>query len=554
MAYAEAVAAKTIPVGRLARLACERFLRDLDAAKAKRGKWRFDPELAAKPILLAELMPNIKGPLAGTLLRLMPWQRWMMANLFGFVGRKDGKRRFRQASIWVPRGNGKTSLAAPLAIYMTFLEQEGGAEGYAAAVTRDQAKILWETAKQMVERTPMLRLRFGLQTSRNSVFQPSTASKFVAVSSDAKALDGLNVHVAVCDEIGSHKTANVYDVLLTALGKRDQPMLISISTATGNNAGIGKKLHDYTQRILEGTLTDERFFGTIYGADPEDSVWDETTWRKANPGWGVTVQPEAIRTIANQARQSPGQEIAFKTRHLNLWVSADHSLFLMEAWHRCADPTLRLADFEGRACYVGLDLSAKVDMTSASLVFPDNAPGEPARFVVFSRSWLPEATISTSRNASYPGWVADGSLTSTPGEVTDFEAIEDTLRDWGDRFDVQGVGYDPWSAKQLAQRMQNEGMPMVEIRQTVMNLSEPTKEFDALMRARRMRHEGNPVLGWSVSNVIGRYDEKGNVFPKKEKGGDGKIDAAMATLLGLTLATGTNQKVVHVTESPFMLL
>jgi phage terminase large subunit-like protein len=406
----------------------------------------------------------------------------------------------------------------------------------------------------MVRRTPELATRFGIDTSRNSIFQGATSSKFVSISSDAKALDGLNVHCAVCDEIGSHKNASVYDVLLTALGKRAQPMLISISTATGNNAGIGKKVHDYTVKVLEGSVKDDRFFGVIYAADEDDPVWDRRTWIKANPGWGVTVQPEAIEAIANQARSSPAQEIAFKTRHLNLWTSADSSLFLMEAWHRCADPSLTLADFEGQECYVGLDLSSKIDMTSASLIFPIRVLGEPVRYVVFSKSWLPEATVETSRNPSYPGWAASGALTVTEGEVIDFDAVEAFLSDAMDRFDVRGVGYDPWSAKQLAQRMQNQGVPMIEIRMTVQNLSEPTKDLDALMRSGRIAQDGNPVLAWAIASVIGRYDEKGNVFPKKEKNSDNKIDAAMSTILALAMATATDQKVIHVTESPLVLL
>ena len=552
--YAERVVTGEIVAGRYVRLACHRFLADLKAAERPRSRWRFDVDAACKPMRLAELLPNIKGPQAGRPIRLMEWQCWIFSNLFGFVDRKTGARRFRQACVFCPRGNGKTSMAAPMAIYLTFLEGEGGAEGYAAAVTRDQARILWDVAKAMVERTPALAGRFGVATSKNSIYQPSSASKFVSISSDAKALDGLNVHIAVCDEIASHRTANVYDVLLTALGKREQPLLISISTATGNNAGIGRKLHDYAQKILEGSLKDERFFGVVYAADPDDPVWDEATWIKANPGWGITVQPEAIAAIANQARSSPAQEIAFKTRHLNLWTSADSSLFLMEAWQRCKKASLRLEDFEGMECYAGVDLSSKIDMTSAALIFPLREPGEPTRYAIFSRSWLPEATVAAARNASYPDWARTGALTVTEGEVIDFEAVEGFLLDAADRFDLRSVGYDPWSAKQMAQRMTNAGIPMVEVRQTVMNLSDPTKEFDALMRARRIVHEGNPVLSWAISCVIGRYDEKGNVFPKKEKNSDNKIDAAMASIISVAMATAAEQKTIHVTESPLMLL
>jgi phage terminase large subunit-like protein len=551
--YAEGVVAGRLIAGRHVVLACRRFLADLDATTKPRSRWDFDPALAVRPIHFAELLPNIKGPLAGQTIKTMAWQRWIIINLFGFVDRRSRTRRFRQGSVWVPRGNGKSSLAAALAIYATFMEGEGGAEGYAAAVTRDQARIVWDTAKEMVDRTPVLRARFGVETSKHSIFKITSASKFVSISSDAKSLDGLNVHFAVCDEIGSHRSANVYDVLLTALGKRRQPLLVSISTATGNNAGIGKKVHDYAQRVLDGVIRDDRFFAVIYAADPGDPVWEEATWRKANPGWGVTVQPDAIQAIANQAKASPAQEIAFKTRHLNLWVSADSSLFSLEAWRRCADTSMRLQDFEGRRCWIGLDLSAKVDLTAASLIFPLHEPGEPERYAIFSRCWLPESTIASSRNPSYPGWVKEGALIATEGEVTDYEVIEDTLRDWCARFDVEAIGYDPWSARQLSQRLLNEGLPMVEVRQTVMNLSEPTKTFDALMRGRRLRHNGDPVLAWCVACVVGRRDEKDNVFPKKEKNSDGKVDAAIATIIALALAGSKDNETTVVTQ-PFLVL
>src|SRR5215218_9137232 len=251
VAYAEAVAAGRMPAGRLARLACERFLRDKAAADAGAGPWGFDPDLVEAALLFAGQMPNIKGPEAGRPLRLLPWQRFVFANLFGFVERGTATRRFRQAVVYVPRGNGKTTLAALIALYLTFVEGEGGAEGYAAAVTRDQARILFDAAQNMVRRSPEFRTAFSIGVGANAIYQEVTASRFAPVSSDAKALDGLNVQVAVCDEIASHKTSEVYDVLLTAMGKWRHPLLLSISTATGNNSGIGKQLWDYSARVLE---------------------------------------------------------------------------------------------------------------------------------------------------------------------------------------------------------------------------------------------------------------------------------------------------------------
>src|SRR5215204_1385730 len=406
--YAEAVVARRTPAGRLARLACERFLRDKAAADAGSGPWGFDPGLVEAALLFAGQMPNIKGPEAGRPLRVMPWQAFVFANLFGFVERGTTTRRFRQAVVYVPRGNGKTTIAAPIALYLTFVEGEGGAEGYAAAVTRDQARILFEAARAMARRSPGFRAAFGIGVGANAIHQEGTASRFAPVSSDAKALDGLNVQVAVCDEIASHKTSEVYDVLLTAMGKRRYPLLLSISTATGNNTGIGKQLWDYASRVLEGVQEDERLFALIYTIDPEDDPWDEATWVKANPSWGQAVQPDAIRAIMRQARNNPAQEAAAKTRHLNVWVGADEALFSTRAWQACEDRALTLEDFEGQECHLGLDLARKTGLAAMAIVFPgrDEETGKVA-YTAFARCYLNEAAVVEARNPSYPGWAAE---------------------------------------------------------------------------------------------------------------------------------------------------
>ena len=391
--YARDVLAGASAACRLVHRTCARFLSDLEAAEAGRGPWAFRPDLAERAMIFAGLMPNIKGPEAGRLLRLMPWQRLVFANLFGFVERDTTARRFRQAVIYVPRGNGKTSIAAPLALYLSFLDGEGGAEGYAAAVTRDQARILFDTAREMVRRSPEIRRRYGVEALANAVWQERTSSQFRPISSDAKALDGLNVQIAVCDEIASHKTSEVYDVLLTAMGKRRNPLLLAISTATGNNTGVGKQLWDYAVRVLEGTQTDERLFALIYTIDPEDDPWAEASWIKANPSWGQAVQPEAIRAIMRQARNNPAQEAAAKSRHLNIWVSADNALFSMRAWRECARRGLDLAEFAGRECHLAIDLASRVDLAAISVVFPRPLESGALHYTVFARCYVNDAAV-----------------------------------------------------------------------------------------------------------------------------------------------------------------
>lgn len=518
------------PASEHARLAARRFLRDLDEAERGASPWEFRPDLADRAIDFASRMPNIKGPLAGRPIELMPWQRMVFANIFGFVEAGTTTRRFRQGAVFVPKGNGKTTISAPLALYMTFAEGEGGAEGYAAAVTRDQARILFDAAQHMVRRTPEMRSELGIGVQANGIHQLRTASRLIPISSDAKALDGLNLAVGVCDEIGSHKTSEVYDALITAMGKRRQPFLLSISTATGNTAGIGKTLWDYGLRVLRQNAQDDRFYCVIYSVDDDDDPWDETTWVKANPGWGVTVQPDAIRAIMRQARNNPAQEAAARTRHLNMWIGADEQLFSMRAWHDCADTSLRLDDFAGRRCHVALDLASRTDLAALAIVFPEYGDDGHPHYTAFSRCYLNEAAVLEARNASYPGWAAEGELVITPGDETDYSTIEADILDLCRRFRVESVAYDPWGSTQLAQRLTEERVPCVEFRATTQNFSEPTKELDAAMRSGRLTHDGNGVLTWCMGNVVGHYDARSNVYPRKPRP-ENKIDAATALIM-----------------------
>lgn len=528
---------------RLVRVAAQRFVRDYEAAVRGDGLWAWDPQLAEGAMVFASHLPNIKGPEADKPLRLMDWQRFVYANLFGFVERaRPNVRRFRQGTVWVPRGNGKTTVAAPIALALTFIEEEGGAEGYAAAVTRDQARILFEVARQMTKRAPRFQQYAGVGVSANAIYQERTASNFVPISSDAKALDGLNVQVAVCDEIGSHKTSEVYDVLLTAMSKRLQPLLLSISTATGNNSGVGRQVWDYGVRVLDGIDDDERLFAMIYTVDDTDDIWSETTWRKVNPGWGQTVQPEAFRSTAKQARNNAAQESAFKTRHLNIWVGADEALFSTRAWLECRDPAMSLEQFAGCDCHLGLDLASRTDLAAIGIVFPlpGNDDGKP-QYAVFAQSFINDAAVAEQRNPSYAGWVRDGHLIVTEGNETDFGQIEEMVCDLCARFSVQSVGVDPWNATQMKQRLMARGVPVFDMRPTMANMSEPTKEFDGAMRSHRLHHDGNGVLAWCVGNVVGQYDVVGNVRPNKPRHRlDAKIDSAVAVIMALGRIVGTD--------------
>ena len=537
--YAKRTADDPASASTHARAACERFIRDHAEARKADTRWAFDDASAIRAMVFATQMPNIKGPEANKPIRLMDWQKFAYSNVFGFLERGTTTRRFRQAGIFVPKGNGKTTISAPLAMYMTFGEGEGGAEGYAAAVTRDQARILFDTAQNMVRRSPDMQRAWGVGVLTNSIFQERTASRFIPISSDAKALDGLNVAVAVCDEIGSHRTSEVYDALITAMGKRRQPFLLSISTATSNSAGIGKQVWDYVLRVVQGGQDDERLFGIIYSIDDADDPWDEATWIKANPGWGHSVQPDAIRAIMRQARNNPAQEMSARTRHLNVWVGADEALFSTRAWNACGDPSLQIAAFEGRDCYLGVDLASRADLAAVVAVFPQTVTVEgrdALMFSVFSRCYLNEAAVMEARNPSYPGWAANNELIITQGNETDFHTIEADILDMCQRFRVMSLAFDPvqfraHGATPDRARRAVQGIPIERVE---------LQPRDPRTRGRdpgsRIQHDMNGPLGWCIGNVVGHTDARDNVYPRKARP-ENKIDAAIALIMAIAQAT-----------------
>lgn len=528
IAYAQAILAGTVPAGELVGLAMERFLADLEP-----GKWIYRPAAVERVATFVQALPNIKGPQAGRPLALMEWQTVALANLFGFTD-GHGARRFRQAVIYIPRGNGKTTFCAPLALYLAFADGEGGAEVVSAAVTRDQARLMFDTAQNMVRRSPSLRSSFGVEVSAFTIYQAGTASKLFPVSSDARALDGLNIAGAFLDEIAQHKTGEVYDVMLTATGKRRHPLLLSISTASDQMAGIGRLLWTYAERVLRRQISDERLFTLIYTADDGDDPWDEASWIKANPGWGVTVQPDAIRAIARQAKSNPAQEPAFKTKHLNIWTQARVQWFSSLAWDAGARP-LELADFDGEPCWIGLDLATRTDLAAVVLLFKRMRTDGEAELVLWPQLFLPEAAVFEARSPGYVQWAAQEHIITTPGNVTDFDRIETAILEAAGRFDVAGVAFDPWNAAQMAGRLLNAGVPMIEFRQSTRNFTEPMKFLQAEMMAGRVVHPANPAFSWTVLNIQAREDANGNVFPRREDV-TVKIDGGVAALMACGLA------------------
>ena len=548
--YAKDVVAGKVLTSTWVHLACQRQIKDLIRFKGKESLYRFNPKLTAKsgrPFYPAdnlcafiERLPHVKGPLAGEPIRLEPWQVFILTTVFGWI-KADGNRRFRRSYIEVPRGNAKSTLSSALALYMLAADGEGGSEVYSLATTRDQARIVFGDAQTMARKSAGFRSRFGVEVGAHNMNVMKTGSKFEALSAEGSTLDGLNIHFGCIDELHAHKTRTVYDVVETGTGKRDNSLLWVITTAGSNRAGICYEVRTFVTRLLDGVFEDDSQFGIIYGLDEGDDWVTEESLIKANPNWGVSVRSEVLLPLQAKAMQLPSAVNNFKTKHLNEWVNADSSWMDMRAWDRCANPSLTLAAYAGQPCWIGLDLASKVDIAALVLVFThleiDGA------YAVFGRYYLPEDTVHANGNSQYQGWMSAGRVTVTPGNVIDFGWIEADLIDFVSRHSVQAVAFDPFQATQLSTRMMSEGMPMIEVRPTVLNFSEPMKTLEALVLQGKLIHDGDPVLGWMASNVVAHLDAKDNIYPRKERP-ENKIDGIVALIMAISRAITPGQSLV----------
>ncbi len=522
--YAREVVAGKIPACEWVRLACKRQLDDLARAD---WKYRFDEARANRVCRFIEMLPHIKGRWKSRNLELEPHQCFRLTTIFGWVD-PDGFRRFRKALILLPRKNAKTTEAAGVGLYLFALDGEPGAEVYSAATTRDQAKISWDIARRMALKSRGFCDRFGIEPGKNAIAIEQDGSSFRPLSRDADSLEGLSPSGGIIDELHAHKTREVFDVIDEATGARQQPLLYIISTEGDNAAGVLAEQVHYAQQVLAGHHEDDSYFAVIYTIDAGDEWTDPASWRKANPNIGVSVFEKDLEIRCRQAQKNAQSQASFLTKRLNVRVGAGDAYFNLLAWNtKCLDAKLRIESFRARRAIAALDLASKRDMAALVLLFDD---------VAFGKFYLPEDAVERG-NPNYDiynGWALKHLLTLTPGNVIDFSFIEADLQEAARTFDISQVGYDPYQATQFATRMLAEGLPMVEVPQTVLSLSEPMKELDARIVSGGIHHDGNPVLGWMVGNVIAKKDAKDNVYPRKARD-ENKIDGAVALIMAEAL-------------------
>lgn len=561
--YAERVVAGEVIACEYVRLSCQRFLDDLKHGE-ERGIYFSEPR--AQHILnFYKFVPHVKGALAGQTIELMDWHVFILINIFGFVIplvneetgevvlRNDGSgrpvmvRRFRTAYNEVARKNAKSTLSSGVGLYMAGADGEGGAEVYSAATTRDQARIVFEDAKNMVKKAkPTLGRLF--EFNKLAIYQEQTASKFEPLSSDANNLDGLNIHCGIVDELHAHKTRDVWDVLETATGARLQSLLFGITTAGFNKEGICYELRDYAIKVLrgynsevEGAVKDDTFFAIIFTLDKDDDPFDETVWQKANPGLGICKRWDDLRRLAKKAKEQVSARVNFFTKHMNIWVTAESAWMDMIKWENCEFIAPR-HELKTYPMWAGVDLAHKIDICAAVKLWRADNGHAHADF----KFWLPEGRLekcSAQMAQMYRKWAELGKLELTDGDVIDHAQIKADFLEWISGENLKETGFDPWSATQFSLALAEEGVPLVEVPQTVRNFSESMKEVESLVYGGRFHHSNHPVMNWMMSNVTVKPDKNDNIFPNKSTP-EAKIDgpAALFTAMSRMLVNGGEQQ------------
>jgi phage terminase large subunit-like protein len=560
--YAADVLSGKIPAGLSIRLQCRRFVDELKLGKSRIASFpfTFDAEKAARPCRFIEKLPHSKGKWARSKERLVlePWQIWTICLTFGWVyrsGPRKGLRRFRRLFLVVPRKNGKSAISAGVGLYMLCADNEFGAEVYSGATNEKQAWEVFKPARLMVDRTPALKKHFGLELTAKTIAKLADGSKFETIVGDPG--DGQSPSCSIHDEYHEHADDAQIDTMVTGMGARDQPLQLLITTAGDNLAGPCYALIQEERKKLAGIghnggppLDDETLF-VEFAIDEGDDWKSEAALRKANPNADVSVSLDFLRARQRDAIATPRKAGVFKTKHLNMWVSAKAAYFDVEAWRRCADPevparaveALALEWLRGRRAILGLDLASKVDIAALEyLILPI---GEQATrddpYIRLGRYFLPADTVADV--PAYQGWDAQELLDVTVGNIVDYDEIETAVEEATEILQVEWVCYDPFQATQLSTRLQKRGVPVLEYRPTVLNFSEPMKELDALMRSRRIIHGGDAVMEWEISNVVGAPDKKDNVYPNKPEGQPHlKIDNPVALMSALGQAMGEEKE------------
>ena len=503
------------------------------AFKAKDS--HYDKDAADFAVAFIENLCHTKGTWAGKPFILLDWQEQIIRDLFGIL-KPNGYRQFNTAYVEIPKKNGKSELAAAIALLLCCGDGEERAEVYGCAADRQQASIVFEVAADMVRMCPALSKRVKILASQKRIIYGPTNSFYQVLSAEAYSKHGFNIHGVVFDELHTQPNRKLFDVMTKGSGDaRMQPLYFLITTAGTDTHSICYETHQKAMDILEGRKIDPTFYPVIYGAADTEDWTDPKVWKKANPSLGETIGMDKVVAACESARQNPGEENSFRQLRLNQWVKQAVRWMPMEKWDACAFP-VNEDDLEGRVCYGGLDLSSTTDITAFVLVFPPT--DEDDRYILLPYFWVPEDTLDLRvrrDHVPYDLWERQGKLFTTEGNVIHYGYIEQFIERLGERFNIREIAFDRWGAVQMVQNLEGMGFTVVPFGQGFKDMSPPTKELMKLVLEKRIAHGGHPVLRWMMDNIYIRTDSAGNIKADKEKSTE-KIDGAIAAIMGLDRA------------------
>ncbi|HBR0014299.1 TPA: terminase large subunit [Klebsiella aerogenes] len=521
------------------QLACQRHFNDLKISLDKDYPYRFDRELAERACRFVQLLPHSSGDLAGQKLKLEPWQAFAFSSIFCWVTKKTKKRRFREAYIRVARKNGKSFFAAGIGTYMFCADGENSAEVYCGATTMAQAKKVFTPARQMADRLPSLRSKFNISVWVDSLTRPD-GSLFAPIA--GKPGDGDSPHCAIIDEYHEHDTDHMYEAMTLGMGARSQPLTLIITTAGTSLESPCYDKDKQVKEMLNGHVPNDRLFGLIYELDEGDDWTDPTNFIKANPNLDVSISYDDLLAEMEVAKQVPRKVNAFKTKRLNIWVSGKSAFYNMTQWHAAADESLCYEDFAGEDYYLGLDLAQRLDLNAGVGVFVREIEGKKHYYCIKPKFWVPEDTVRSTdpkiaKTADrYVKFVEMGVLEATDGAEADYREILASIIDLQeiDKVRVSEIPIDPSGATALSHELQDHGFDPISIRQDYTNMSPPMKELEAALAGGRFHHDGNPVLSWCISNVIGKNVPGSDDIVRPTKGDkQSKIDGATALFMAI---------------------
>jgi phage terminase large subunit-like protein len=495
----------------------------------------FDEAKAEHAVNFINCLKHTKGRWRGVPFELLPWQDTIIREVFGTI-KDNGYRQYNTAYVEIPKKNGKSELAAAVALYMTCGDGEWGAEVYGCASDRQQASIVFDVAVDMVDQCPALKKRIKpVMSVKRLVYKP-TNSFYQVLSAEAYTKHGLNVHAVIFDELHAQPNRELFDVMTKGSGDaRTQPLFFLITTAGNDRNSVCFEQHQKAEDIILGRKIDSAFYPVIYGAK-DDADWSsEKVWYQANPSLGYTIDIEKVRNAYLSARDNPAEENIFRQLRLNQWVKQSTRWMQMEKWDAC-DFAVDKAELIGRECYGGLDLSSSTDITAFVLIFPPRTEEE--KYIILPYFWIPEENMRLRvrrDHVPYDVWEQQGFLKTTEGNVIHYGFIERFIDDLGKKFHIKEIAFDRWGAVQMVQNLEGLGFIVVPFGQGFKDMSPPSKELMKLTLEKKLAHGGHPVLRWMIDNIFIRQDPAGNIKPDKEKSTE-KIDGTVATVMALDRA------------------